>query len=150
MSLPPFVEEPSIGITFARNMNRPRRNGSNHFLTDRQRHKLTRDLSDRFQVCVATEVDAEAVLLAEAKWGAQKGKLRLMCIEVGRNRADVRGVATLHQFDSWGLGNRPCPKSPWWGTSKRALVRATKTARLARAKSGIWQQAEMLQLDARW
>jgi glucokinase len=61
-------------------------------------------LSERFGLCAAMENDADAGALAEAKWGAGRGKDRLICVTVGTgigggiflNGALYRGVDGAH------------------------------------------------------
>lgn len=70
-----------IGLT-GRVDNTTRRIGRNDFLKDWEDHDLTGDLQAAFGVQVAIENDADAAALAEAYWGAGKGKKRFIYLTV--------------------------------------------------------------------
>ncbi|HEY1891960.1 MAG TPA: ROK family protein [Steroidobacteraceae bacterium] len=74
------------------------------FLPGWQGSNPVRALADRFDVTVAMENDADAAALAEAQWGAGRGKRSLICVTVGTgigggivlNGSLYRGVGGAH------------------------------------------------------
>ncbi len=109
-------------------------------------------LSDRFQLSVAIENDADAAALGEAAWGSGKGKARLICVTIGTgigvsgvlDGKVYRGVAHSHPEIGHNIIEASGPPSPagrmaagrrwradrpWWSGSK-PLCRLVTLARI--------------------